>query len=217
MPELSATRRTRSIEARALALLERYDCPMSFHAVRTHFLGVMSAPTPVHPLKTLAHIWGGSLPPLPSIDAVNELLDGLINGFWNALTVHQDADHPFQLTPLPRQATRESLACVAKTRAEELDGFLTGVFGDQEKLNVPDPMGQSLESLMDLEDEISNVQTLLDDPDQATGASVLEGIGRQLVELTATAEREIHAVVMAARNMRELDDALEQKAASVVH
>ncbi len=107
-------KRSRDLDARALAMLERYDCPMPFHAVCTYFLGAIAATGPVQPMKALARLWGGRLPAMPSIDAVNELLGVLISGLWNALTVHQDPGHPYPLMAFPAQTTRESLACVAE-------------------------------------------------------------------------------------------------------
>ncbi len=217
--KLSAARRnrTRTIEAQAVAMLERYDCPMPFHAVRTHFLGAVCATGPIQPMKTLARIWNGALPALPSIEAVNELLGALINGLWNALTVHQDEGHPCRLMAFPARATRESLACLAEARVEELEGFLTGVFGDQEHLEVPAPMGESLDTLMELEGIFAGVQALLEDPEKPASARDLEGLRKQLAELTAIVEQEIHAVVMGARVLREQDVALDQKVGSVEH
>ncbi len=96
-------------------------------------------------MNTLARIWDGTLPALASIEAVNELLGALINGLWNELTVHQDEGHPYRLMNFPARTTRESLACMAETRMEELKGLLAGVLGDQENLEVPEPMGESLD------------------------------------------------------------------------
>ena len=70
-------------------MLERYDCPMPYHAVRTHFLGALCTTGPVQPMKTLARIWNGTLPAFAFIEAVNELLGALINGQWNELTVRR--------------------------------------------------------------------------------------------------------------------------------
>ena len=198
-------------------MLERYDCPMPYHAVCTHFLGAMCATGPVQPMKTLARIWNGTLPALASIDAVNELLGALINGLWNALTVHQDEGRPYRLMTFPARGTRASLACLVKTRVEELEGFLTGVFGEQERLEVPAPMGESLDTLMELEGIFAGVQGLLEDPEKPAGARDLNGLGTQLAKLTAIAEQEIHAVVMGARVLREQDVAPEDKAGSALH
>ena len=139
MPKRSTAdrNRRRGNEARAIAFLERYDCPTPYHTVCTHFLGAMSGSAPVQPMKVLATIWEGTLPTFASMDAVNELLEALINGLWNELTVHQDETQPYRLTPMPAQATRKSLASLVETRAEEVHGFLTGFFGDQENFEVP--------------------------------------------------------------------------------
>jgi hypothetical protein len=198
-------------------MLERYDCPMPYHAVRTHFLGAMCATEPVQPMKTLARIWDGALPAFASIEAVNELLGALINGLWNDLTVHQDEGHPYRLMTFPARTTRESLACLAKTRVEELKGFLTGVFGDQENLEVPEPMGESLDTLMELDGIFSGMQALLEDPEKPASAKDLEGLRKHITKLTAIAEQEIHAVVLGARVLREQAVALEEKEGSAVH
>ena len=198
-------------------MLERYDCPMPFHAVRTHFLGAMCAPGPVQPMKTLARIWNGTLPAFPSIDAVNELLGVLISGFWNSLVVHQDEAHPYRLTAFPARATREGLACVTEIRAEELHGFLTGVFGDAEHLELPGSMGKSLDALMELEGIFAGMQELLEDPEQPATASDLKGLKTRVAELTAIAEQEMHAVVLDARELREQELAEDVKVGAVVH
>lgn len=209
--------RTRDIEAQALAMLERYDCPMPLHAVRTHFLGAMSTPGPAQPMKTLARIWNGTLPAFPSIEAVNELVGVLIGGFWDALVVHQDEAHPYRQMAFPARATRASLACVAETRAEEIDAFLTGVFGDEESLELPGSMGESLDTLMELEGIFSGMQELLEDPAQPAAASDLKGLKTQIAELTAIAEHEIHAVILDARELREQELALDEKEGTLVH
>lgn len=219
MPKpLTAERNRRgSIEARAIAMLERYDCPMPYHAVRTHFLGAMSGTAPVQLMKVLARIWDGTLPAFASIEAVNELLGTLLNGLWNELTVHQDDKQPYRLMPTPVRATRKGLASLAKTRAEEIDGFLTGVFGDQENLEVPEPMGTSLDTLMELVGIFAGMQALLEDPEKPASTEDLEGLKAHVVELTAIAEREIHDVVIGTRVLREQEGAMKERAEAGVH
>lgn len=184
-PSTAKRNRTRTLEAQALAMLERYGCPMPYHAVRTHFLGAMCATGPVQPM-------------------------------WNELTVHQDEGHPYRLMTFPARTTRESLACLAETRVEELKGFLTGVFGDQEDLEVPEPMGESLDTLMELDGIFSGMQALLEDPAKPASAKDLEGLRKHITKLTAIAEQEIHAVVLGARVLREQIGALEEKEGSAV-
>ncbi len=219
MPKRSTAdrNRRRGIEARAIALLERYDCPMPYHAVCTHFLGAMSATAPVQPMRVLATIWDGKLPAFPSIDAVNALLEALINGLWNELTVHQDDTQPYRLMPMPARATRKSLASLVETRAEEIHGFLTGLFGDQENLEVPGPMADSLDNLMALGEMFSGMQTLLEDPEKPASSKDLDGLKAQIAELTAVVEQEIHHVVMGARVLREQEGAMGEKTEITAH
>ncbi len=209
--------RCRGIEARAIALLERYDCPTPYHAVCTHFLGAMSGSAPVQPMKVLATIWDGKLPAFPSIEAVNELLEALINGLWNELTVHQDETQPYRLTPMPARATRKSVASLVETRAEEIHGFLTGVFGDQEDIEVPEPMAESLDVLMELREMFSGMQALLDDPEKPASTAELKALKAHLAELTHIVEREIHSVVIVAGVLREQEGAMKEKAGLPEH
>jgi len=216
-PSTAERNRRRSIEARAIEMLERYDCPMPYHAVCTHFLGAMSGVAPVQPMKVLARIWDGKLPAFASIEAVNELLEALINGLWNELTVHQDEKQPYRLMKFPAGVTRASLACLAETRAEEIDGFLTGVFGDQENIEVPEPMGASLGTLMELVENFARMQALLEDPENPASAEVFEGLKKQFVVLTNFAEQQLHAVIVGARILREQEGAMEEKTGWAVH
>ncbi|MDE2342324.1 MAG: hypothetical protein KGL63_02855 [Betaproteobacteria bacterium] len=216
-PSTAGRDRRRSMEARAIEMLERYDCPMPYHAVRTHFLGAMSGTAPVQPMKVLARIWDGTLPAFASIEAVNELLRALINGLWNELTVHQDEKQPYRLMPTPARVTRERLASLAETRAEEIEGFLTGVFGDQENLEVPEPMGAALDTLMELVGIFAGMQALLEDPGKPVSTEGLEGLRAHVVKLTHIAECEIHDVVIGARILREQEGAMKEKAGAGVH
>ena len=219
MPKRSTAdhNRCRRIELRAIALLERYDCPTPYHAVCTHFLGAMSATAPVQPMKVLATIWDGKLPAFPSIDAVNELLEALINGLWNELTVHQDETRPYRLMPMPARATRQSLSSLVETRAQEIHGFLTGIFGDEENLEVPESMADSLDTLMELGETFSGMQALLEDPERPTSPADVKALKVHIAELTHIVEQEIHAVVIVARVLREQVGAMEEKTELTVH
>ena len=44
-------------------LLERYNCPVPFHEVRTRFLGNIATPViSASPIKMVEKLWGGELP-----------------------------------------------------------------------------------------------------------------------------------------------------------
>ena len=109
------------------ALLDRYRCPVPFHAVRTRFLGSIASPGPdASPIKVVEALWGGALPTFNSLDAANELIGALVMGLWNRLTRHQERSVPFRLTRQDTPASREGLAVLARLRREELEGFITG-------------------------------------------------------------------------------------------
>ncbi len=97
------------------ALLDRYRCPVRFHAVRARFLGNIATPVmAASPIETVKGLWGGELPEFDTIDAANELIGALVMGLWNRLTRHQDRGAPFRLTRNDIPATREGLACVKR-------------------------------------------------------------------------------------------------------
>src|SRR5258707_15009250 len=79
-------------------LLDRYNCPIPFHEVRTRFLGNIASPVmSASPIETVKGLWGGELPPLDDINAANELIGALVMGLWNRLTRHQERNAPFRL------------------------------------------------------------------------------------------------------------------------
>src|ERR1700712_5246729 len=80
------------------ALLERYGCPVPFHAVRTRFMGNIALPgVQTSPIQMVEALWGGELPTFGSLDAADELLGTLVMGLWNRLTRHQERSAPFRL------------------------------------------------------------------------------------------------------------------------
>ena len=67
------------------ALLDRYHCPVPFHAVRTRFLGNIASPDMQgSPIKMVEALWGGALPTFDSIDEANEFIGALVMGLRNA-------------------------------------------------------------------------------------------------------------------------------------
>ena len=78
-------------------------------------------------------------------------------------------------------------------------------------------MGESLDTLMELDGIFSGMQALLEDPEKPASAKDLEGLRKHITKLTTIAEQEIHAVVVGARVLREQIGALEEKEGSAVH
>jgi hypothetical protein len=132
-------------------LLERYKCPVPFHEVRTRFLGNIATPVvSASPLKVVEDLWGGELPAFDSIDAANELIGALVMGLWNRLTRHQDRSSPFRLMRIDSAPTREGLAALAPMRRQELDGFIEGLFGQKDAVDLPERAHSGLDDLGEL-------------------------------------------------------------------
>ena len=185
------------------ALLDRYHCPVSFHAVRTRFLGNIASPdvgsSPVEMLKAL---WGGALPPFDNLDAANELMAGLVMGLWNRPTPHQERSAPFRLMRLDVLATRDGLAKLAILRREEIDGFVQGLFGDSESLDLPERAHRSLEDLAQMREMFEAVRELVEDHSKSAEADAMAVTLGHFRDITRNAEHEIHEAVLSCTRAR---------------
>jgi hypothetical protein len=184
-------------------LLDRYSCPTPFHAVRTRFLGNIASPLmAASPLDQVKALWGGELPEFDDLEAVNELIGALVMGLWNRLTAHQDRKHPFRLTRFDVPETREGLEHIARVRREEIDGFVEGLFGSAEAIDLPEKANRALNILSEIRAMLEGVCSLAADKSKpATGAD-LAGTLRNVRELTRIAEQEIHATVLSCTRAR---------------
>ena len=152
------------------ALLEKYQCPIPFHEVRTRFLGNIASPNvSASPIKVVQGLWGGELPPFDAIDEAKELIGALVMGLWNRLTRHQDRSSPFRLLRMEAAATRASLAALAQMRRQELEGFIEGLFGHEEMIDLPKRAHRGLDDLGQMRALFEAVVVLaLDNAKQAT-------------------------------------------------
>ena len=179
------------------ALLERHKCPVPFHEVRTRFLGNIATPDiGASPIKMVESLWGGKLPEFDTIDAANELIGALVMGLWNRLTRYQERSAPFRLARLDVAATREGLAALALIRRQELGGFVEGLFGAQESVDLPERAHLGLNVLDEMRALIAGVLDVATDENKAANVGDVKGTLRQIREITRIAEHEIHAVVL---------------------
>lgn len=185
------------------ALLERYQCPTPFHAVRTRFLGNIASPDlQASPMKAVEALWGGELPTFERTEAATELVGALVMGLWNRLSHHQERSAPFRLTRLEVPVTREGLASLARLRCEEIDGFIEGLFGDQESLDLPERAHRALRVLADLRAILEGTREVAENLDKpAEQADIAVSLG-QFRELTRIAEHEMHELVLACTRAR---------------
>ena len=185
------------------ALLERYHCPVPFHAVRTRFLGNIASPAVQgSPIRMVEALWGGELPTFDKIEDANELIGALVIGLWNRLTRHQERSAPFLLTRMTVPATCEGMAALARVRREELDGFVEGLFGDQERVDLPERAHKALGFLAEIRAMLEAVQVFAEDPTEPAAPDDLAVTIRQLRELTRIAAHEIHEAVLSCTRAR---------------
>ena len=188
------------------ALLERYHCPLPFHAVRARLLGNIASPhMQGSPIRMIGALWGGELPTFDSIDEANELIGALLMGLWNRLTRHQEYSAPFRLTPMEVPATREGMAALARLRREELEGFINGLFCDEDRIDLPEQAHKALGTLGEIRAMLEGVQVLAEDPTKPADADDVAVTIGHLQELTRIAGHEIHqAVLSCARARRQM-------------
>ena len=185
------------------ALLERYHCPVPFHAVRTRFLGNIASPDMQgSPISNVEALWGGKLPTFDSIDEANELIGALVMGLWNRLTRHQERSVPFRLTRMEVPATREGMAALARLRREELEGFVEGLFGDKDRLDLPERAHTALGALAEIRATLERAQVLAEDPTTPAAPGVIAVTIGHFRELTRIAEHEIHEAVLSCTRAR---------------
>jgi hypothetical protein len=98
--------------------------------------------------------------------------------------------------------TQEGLAHIARVRREEIDGFVEGLFGSAEAIDLPEKAHRALNILSEIRAMLEGVSSLAADKSKpATGAD-LAGTLRNVRELTRIAEQEIHATVLSCTRAR---------------
>jgi hypothetical protein len=185
------------------ALLARYRCPVPFHEVRTRFLGNVASPAmSSSPIKMVEDLWGGELPAFDSMDAANELISALVMGLWNRLTRHQDRDSPFRLTRIETAPTREALAALALMRVQEIEGFVHGLFGRKEEIDLPERAHRALDDLGKMRALFGAVQKVASGVVKDATLDNMEVTLRHMREMTKNAEHAMHTVVLYCKRAR---------------
>ena len=178
-------------------LLRRYACPVPYHEVRTRFLGSIASPElSASPLQIVKDLWGGTLPEFESIEDLNRLIDTLINGLWNTLTGHQKRNEPFRLVKVPLEPSVANLANLALIRRQEIDGFVEGLFGGSEEIDLPERANASLGILAEMRGMVAGAHDLTTREVEPADPAQIHETFRHLRELTRIIEKEIHTVVL---------------------
>jgi hypothetical protein len=147
------------------------------------------------PTDTVAGLWGGELPVIDNLDALNELLRVLLMGLWNGLARHQNRNAPFRMIRVDAPETREGLANIAAIRREEVIGFIEGMFGKEQGLALPERARRALEALAEAGGLLGGVSEVARDPRKPASADDIAQTRHQISELTEICEREVHAAL----------------------
>jgi hypothetical protein len=184
-------------------LLILYRCPIPFHIVRTRILGSIASPKlDVSPIETVKSLWGQDSPEFRSDASLNELMEALVKGLWNRLARHQQRRVAFRLLRIDVPLDREGLGRLALVRREELEGFVEGLFGPKEELDLPERAYRALDQLSEIREFLWTVQEVrFDALDPATQAEITNMLGT-LGTLTRIAEHEIHEAVLSCTRAR---------------
>ena len=123
-------------------------------------------------------------------------------GLWNRLSRHQERSAPFRLLRVDISGTREGLAGTSLIRREELDGFIYGLFGKEESLELPERARRALTALSEMRAMFEGVHVVASDLTKpATVDDIAQALGN-VRELTRISEREIHETVLSCTRAR---------------
>lgn len=185
------------------ALLLRLRCPTPLHALRTLVLGHITSPRlEVSPMAPLAQAWGGELPEFASADEVEEVMQVLVHGLWNRLSEHQNSRAPFRLPRFEVLPTRQALLDLARMRAQELKGFVDGLFGTEDEMLLPQKAHEAVVALAELHAMFDGAAGLLADDSKPAPAQELKELLRNLQQMTVVADEHINKAVQSCKRAR---------------
>ena len=186
------------------ALLERYACPIPFHVVRTRFFGNIATPDlDTSPLRTIGGFWGGELPEFDNAEAANELFEALMS-LWNELAKHQSATKPFRLTRIVAKCDPDDLRRQCRVRTEELEGFIDGLFGDKEAIELPERASEALDSLCEINAMMRGIVDLIErEAVPPAFEKDLASTLKNVRELTRIAEKELQTLALVCKRARQ--------------
>lgn len=202
------------------ALLKMHDCPLKYHEVRARFMGNIASPDmEVTPMREIEAIWGGKMPAFKSNDEASLLINGLIGGIWNELSVHQNPKKPFRLMRVKAAPpSYEHLGKLAKFWREEIDGFMDGLMLGQEEIDMPQAALPSLEVLGEIRAMLEGIHQLcIAPPGPASTDSLAENM-KHVHRMMDIAQLEINSIIQFCKEARaRMFDAQEYGAPGTLH
>jgi hypothetical protein len=184
-------------------ILTRHRCPTPLHELRTLILGHIASPRlDVSPMAPLVQAWGGELPEFGSSDELQEVLDVLMHGLWNRLSEHQSSRNPFRLPRFEVSRTRRALHDLAHMRAQEITGFVDGLFGAEDEMALPQKAHEAVVALAELHAMFDGAAGLLADDTKPAPAQELVALLHHLQHMTIIADEQINKAVQSCKRAR---------------
>jgi hypothetical protein len=156
----------------------------------------------VSPLNTFAQIWGGEMPEFASHEETEEVIRILVQGLWNRLADHQNSRNPFRLTRFEVMPTRQALHDLALLRAQELEGFVDGLFGPEDEMMLPQKAHEAVQALAELYSMFGGTAELLAGEEKPAPPRELKALLRNLQQLTIVADELINKAVQSGKRSR---------------
>ena len=104
--------------------------------------------------------------------------------------------------PIAADATREGLAALAMVRRQELEGFVEGLFGDEEALDFPERAHRGLGALAEMRALFEGTEVVARDETKPGSLRDMDKTLWLLRQMTRDAEREIHAILLSCKRAR---------------
>jgi DNA-directed RNA polymerase subunit F len=183
------------------ALLEQYACPLPFYQLRARLMGNIATPDmTASPMQEIKRIWNNELPVFDSKSEAEDFFGVLFQGLWNALSAHQKRTDPFKLARIATApAGLEFLSRFARVRREEIEGFVDGLFANEDELDLPDSAHKAVGILGEMRSIFAATEQLTSQP--ASVASITETI-KHFQQMSRIAEHEINVVIQSCKKAR---------------
>jgi hypothetical protein len=153
-------------------------------------------------MAPLAQAWGGELPEFASADEAEEVMQVLVHGLWNRLSEHQNSRTPFRLPRFEVLPTRQALLDLARMRAQELTGYVDGLFGTEDEMLLPQKAHEAVVALSGLHAMFDGAAGLLADDSKPAPAQELKGLLRNLQQMAIVADEHINKAVQSCKRAR---------------
>jgi hypothetical protein len=142
------------------------------------------------------------LPEFASEAEAEELFQALLGGWWNRLSEHQNSRSPFRLPRTEVGPNRQELLDLARTRSQELTGFVDGLFGDDEEMDLPERAHEALTKLAEIHAMFAGALELLSN--ESLPATVRESteLLRNFQRLAIAADETINRIIQSCKRAR---------------